>query len=114
MKVNHQQGQEGDPQLAFGKSGDEQRDQDSPKRAVQQEMVIMLVIERPRAAKQAVDAVQNQAQAIGVRQDARQGDQAAVAGIIGRLGADNPTGQQMGFQIHAGGLSRRQESNYTT
>ena len=74
MKVEHGQRQQRNPPFPMGKTGGQRCDQDSAKGAVQEIMVVMLVEECPGAAESPVGGVHEQAQAIGVGQDARERD----------------------------------------
>ena len=60
----------------------------------------MEVVESFFAPKGLVGNVEEDAQAIDVRQNAGEGDEAAVAGVVGGFGGEDPGGQEMGFRIH--------------
>ncbi len=79
--------------LLLSKQNQQARDQNRSKRAMQQVMMVMLVEERLFPAERSAQSVSKNTEPIRIRQNSRQGDQAAIPRIIRGLRRNYPTGQ---------------------
>ena len=100
VEVKGQEAEESDSAFAAGKGGEEGGDENRAESSVQEVMVVMEVIVGFFAPESLIGHVQEQAQAVDVGQNAGECDQAAVAGVVGGFGGEDPGGQEMGFRIH--------------
>jgi len=64
-------------------------------------MMVMLVEQRLPVTKCLVGGVHNPSEAIGIRQDASEGDEATITRVIGRFGRNHPTDEEMRNWRHA-------------
>ena len=96
MQVKERERQQGHASPPPRKAREHRGDQQSPERAVQPSRMILPIVEEAFALAEGLIAeVHRQAETIGIRQDAGQRHEPAVARIVGRLRSNLPTRQQV-------------------
>ena len=124
--MKNDQREQGHAPTSPGEAGRKPRDEHRAKNAVQEPVMIPRVELRRSVTGQLAGDVHDQTEAINVRQEAGQGDEAAITRVVRRFRCDDPTGQKMGEGGHlkargvglvplntqgAGGTPERQREN---
>ena len=100
VEVEGEEAEESDAGFAPGKGSEDSSDENRAKGSVQEVMVVMEVVEGFFAPESLVGHIEKDAQAVEVGKNAGEGNEAAIAGVIGGFGGEDPGGQEMGFGIH--------------